>query len=191
MAMPVSPVARRYSVEEVLAFPPDGNRYEVVHGELLVTPAPSMRHQGAALELIVRVREYVAALRAPYTVFMGPADYFHHEDVYVQPDALVAPTAQVTGDWRDVRQLSLVIEVVSPSSARGDRLVKRRAYQEAGVETYWVVDTDRRVVEVWHPGDDLPELVTGELTWRPAPEAPVLKINLPELFGKLPGPPSA
>jgi Uma2 family endonuclease len=102
----------------------------------------------------------------------------------------VVSTAEVTGDWRGVKHLCLVIEVVSRSSARGDRLVKRRAYQEAGVDTYWVVDPDRRVVEVWHPGDELPELVTGLLTWRLALDAPELKINLPELFTSLPGLPS-
>ena len=56
--------------------------------------------------------------------------------------------------------------------------------------TDWIVDPQRRVVEVWHPGDELPELVTGTLRWRCAAEAPELEIPLPELFARLPGPPS-
>lgn len=65
--------------------------------------------------------------------------------------------------------------------------MKRRAYQDAGVETYWVVDADRRVVEVWHPGDELPEIAVSELRWKVAPEAPELNVDLGVIFAPLPG----
>jgi len=189
MAMPVVPTARRYSVEEVLAWPPDGNRYEVVHGELLVTPPPATPHQLVVTRLVLALGTY---LRAPEcagaaTVIAGPVGFFHAAEVYVEPDLVVAVPEQITTDWRTMRHLLLAVEVVSPSSARGDRLVKRRAYQEAGVETYWIVDPDRAVVEVWQPGDELAEIVTGDLTWRVAPNTPDLRINLPQLFAQLPG----
>jgi Uma2 family endonuclease len=118
---------------------------------------------------------------------MGPAAYFHRDEVYVQPDVLVAPPAEVSSDWRTITHLWLVVEVLSPSSARGDRLVKRRAYQEAGVATYWAVDPDRQVVEVWHPGDEVPELATRDLVWRVTTGAPELRLDLTELFARLPG----
>jgi Uma2 family endonuclease len=76
--------------------------------------------------------------------------------------------------------------VLSPSSARGDRLVKRRAYQENAVATYWVVDAERRVVEVWHPGDEVPELVTDVLCWHVSPDAPACAIPLGEVWAALP-----
>ena len=57
MAMPATPTARRYTVEEVYAWPDDGNRYEVVHGELLVTPAPRATHQGVVGQLFLRLGE--------------------------------------------------------------------------------------------------------------------------------------
>lgn len=62
MAMPVVPESRRYSVAEVLEFPDDGNRYEVVQGELLVTPAPRTRHQVIVARLLHRLNDYLASL---------------------------------------------------------------------------------------------------------------------------------
>ena len=103
------------------------------------------------------------------------------------PDLVVATPGEITSDWRSMRRLKLCVEVISPSSARADRLVKRRAYQEAGVETYWVVDPDHAVVEVWRPGDEVSELATRELEWRVTPGAPLLAINLERLFSGLPG----
>jgi Uma2 family endonuclease len=189
MAMPSTPAARRYTVEEVYNLPADGNRYEVVHGELLVTPAPKTRHQAVIGRLHVALHAYLAPLGLSEGLFLGPADYFHGSDVYVQPDLLVGLPEEISEDWRTVRHLRLVVEVLSPSSARSDRLVKRRAYQEAGVECYWVVDADRAVIEVWHPDDELPEIATRVLAWRATPEAPELQLDLTELFRRLPPPP--
>ena len=100
--------------------------------------------------------------------------------------ARVVREAEVSRDWRTYRTFLLVIEVVSPSTSRADRVVKRRRYQEQGVGTYWVVDADAGLVEVWHPDDERPEIVTNVLRWRVGPEASELAIDLTELFGSLP-----
>ena len=186
MAMSIPTAVRQYTVEEVYAFPDDGNRYEVVHGELLVTPAPRSVHQGVVAQFLFRLEHYLAPLGLERTLLPGPADIFWSDDVWVQPDLLVVVPDEVTADWRTFKTLRLVVEVLSPSSARGDRLVKRRAYQENGVATYWVVDAERRVVEVWHPGDDVPELVTDELRWRVSVDAPECAIPLGEVWAALP-----
>ena len=180
MGMPDT--ARRYTMEEVLAFPPDGNRYELVAGELLVTPAPSQGHQGVVTALLAALHGYLADWRSVARVFAGPADIFWSQDDYVQPDIVVVPSDQVTGDWRDCRTLLLAIEVVSPSSARYDRVTKRRLYQRQGVVTCWVVDPDARVVEVWHPADERPIVVTELLTWQVQAGAPALRIELDAVF---------
>jgi Uma2 family endonuclease len=103
----------------------------------------------------------------------------------VQPDLFVMPANEVTGDWRDCQHPILAVEVVSPTSARADRLKKRRLYQERGVGTYWVVDAEAQLVEVWRPGDERPEIVTDLLCWRLAPEAAQLRIEVPALFANL------
>lgn len=182
MAMPDT--ARRYTVNEVLAFPDDGNRYELVHGELFVTPSPSQSHQGALGELYYLLRNYLAPLEDDARVFFAPANIIWSDEDCVQPDLFVVPADEVTGDWRDCQNLLLAVEVVSPSSARADRVKKRQLYQEREVATYWVVDVDARLVEVWLPGDERPEIVTDTLRWRVTPDAPELSIDLASLLDR-------
>jgi Uma2 family endonuclease len=64
--------------------------------------------------------------------------------------------------------LLLAVEVLSPSTARYDRLTKRRFYQQQGVE-YWIVDLDARIVERWLPGSDRPEILAEHLAWQHDP----------------------
>jgi Uma2 family endonuclease len=184
MGMPDT--ARRYTVEEVLAFPDDGNRYELVDGALFVTPAPRQRHQRVLGRMYVRLENYVAGRSELAVAFVSPADIIWGPGEYVQPDLFVVPAHEVTGNWRDCRTLLLAVEIVSPSSARADRTVKRRLYQRRGVGTYWIVDPDAALVEVWHPGDDRPEIATELVRWRVAPDADELVIRLAEVFEGLP-----
>ena len=184
MVMPTT--TGRYTVEEVLAFPPDGNRYELVGGELLVTPAPSQKHQIVLDEVYFRLREYLGGYRAVARSFFSPADIIWGPEEYVQPDIFVVPADEVTGNWRDCQTLWQAVEVLSPRSARYDRVTKRQLYQRKGVATYWTVDIDARLAEVWHPGDDRPEIVTDVLRWRVAPEARELEVSLADVFGALP-----
>ena len=105
MAMPDT--AHRYTVEQVLAFPSDGNRYELVAGELLVTPAPSMGHQGVIGELLALVHGYLASWRSVARLFPGPADIFWSPEDYVQPDIIVVPAGEVSCDWLSIHSLLL------------------------------------------------------------------------------------
>jgi Uma2 family endonuclease len=184
MGMPDT--ARRYTVEDVLAFPDDGNRYELVDGELLVTPAPSLIHQKVVTQLFARLAWYLDKHVGLADVLVAPADITWDREKLVQPDLFVIPASEVSTSWKTVRTLLLAVEIVSPSSARGDRLVKRRLYQRQRVATYWIVDPDARLVEVWHPDDERPEIVTDVLRWRAAPDADDLAIDLQELFDSLP-----
>jgi len=147
-----------------LAFPSDGNRYELVHGELLVTPAPAQQHQKIVTRLCAGLEAYVAGRHSEAQVFVAPADIIWGPGEYVQPDLCVVPADEVTGDWRDCQTLLLAVEVVSPGSAQGDRVKKRRLYQAPGVSTYWIVDPNARMVEVWRPDDERP----GDRDGRPA-----------------------
>ncbi|MDH3292606.1 MAG: Uma2 family endonuclease [Gemmatimonadota bacterium] len=173
--------ARRYTVDEVLAFPSDGNRYELVHGELLVSPAPRIRHQLVVGEIFFRLRSYVAEHSDVARVLLSAADISWAEDLLVQPDVFVVPAEEMSEEWSSIRTLLLAVEVISPRTARHDRVVKRAAYQEQGVPTYWIVDPDAAVVEVWRPEDRRPEIVTDVLRWRVSPEAAELEIALHEV----------
>ena len=183
MGMPEA--TARYTAEMVQALPEDGNRYEVVHGELLVTPAPAPLHQVVLRRLMRALEDYLEPLGRGETVFPAPADISWDDDTLVQPDISVVAPEEVSPDWRTFRTLLLAVEIVSPSSARADRLVKRRLYQERRVATYWVVDPDARLVEVWHPEDERPAIVSDTLRWQVEPEAPELLVKLAELFRPL------
>ena len=185
MAMPDT--ARRYTADEVLAFPDDGNRYELVDGELLVTPGPGQPHEIVLGRLFVQVYSYLAPFEHIAQVFVERGDVIWSLEEYVQPDLFVVPRAEVTGNWRDCQTLLLAVEVVSPSSAQSDRLRKRHLYQRRGVATYWVVDPDAQLIEVWHPEDERPEIVTDVARWWVRADAPELAIDLAALFARLPG----
>ena len=184
MAMPTA--ARDWTAQMVRELPEDGNRYEVVGGVLLVTPSPARPHQAAITQLMAPLIKYLEPLGHLPTLYVSPSDISWAPDVLVQPDIFVVAPDEVTADWSAVKTLLLAIEVLSPSTRRHDRVTKRAAYECFGVATYWIVDHEARAVEVWHPGDATPEIVTGVLRWQIAPDAPVLEIALPELFARLP-----
>ena len=171
-----------YTADMVRTLPEDGNRYEVVYGELLVTPAPRLWHQELTIRLLRDVAGYLD--REPVGHLLpSPADISWGPDVLVQPDLFVAPLDQVrTLDWRMVKDLLLVIEVLSPTSTRADRFTKRRLYQERGIPAYWVVDGDQRVVEVWTPDARLPTVERERVVWHPADAAKPFTLELQELF---------
>ncbi len=180
---------RDWTVGERNALPDDGIRYEVVDGELLVTPAPALQHQRAALDL--------AQLLAPYAERIGlecliaPADVTFSPRRVVEPDVFVIPRVhgKLAQRFEEVGRLILAVEVISPSSARADRYVKRRLYQSEQVPMYWIVDPSSRYVECWRPGDEEPEIVSEALTWAPVDGHDPLLVDLSAYFRRVHGEP--
>src|SRR5687767_8882692 len=153
MAMPAQPT--EWTVDMVRSLPDDGNRYEVIDGELFVTPAPSVAHQRAVLELVLLLAPYVRAHRIGETL-IAPADVVvYGPRKFVQPDIFVVPLKDGSAmrAWTDVGRLLLAVEVLSPSTEHTDRTRKRTVYKEKGVPEYWIVDTDARVIERRRPDD--------------------------------------
>ena len=174
-----------YTANMIRALPDDGNRYEVVYGELLVTPSPRPWHQVVVQRLSVAIANYLQG-EAVGVVLASPADISWGPDVLVQPDVFVVPPEEArTLTWSHMRTLLLVAEVLSPSSARADRFVKRLRYREAGMPVYWVVDGDDHSVEVWTPRDDFPVVERERLAWHPARSSRPFILTLAELFRPL------
>ena len=170
-----------WTVEQVLALPYDGNRYEVVHGELLVTPFPNPEHEftGAAL----RKALYAYVDRVVVGSVLGPIDLYIGEDTYLQPDMVILPTDRAAGrTWREMPRPILCVEIISKSSRLFDREQKRRAYLEHGVPMYWIVDSRTRTVEVWTPAAAHHAVVADALTWSPVEGAEPFRITMGELF---------
>jgi Uma2 family endonuclease len=171
-----------YSAEMVRKIPDDGKRYETVHGELLVTPAPRFLHQ----EIVARIAEALRAYlrRNPFGhAIQSPADISWGPDSLVQPDVFVADLEEArTGEWSSMKTLLLVVEVLSPGTARQDRFAKRRLYQEVGVPLYWIVDLDQKTVEVWTPEAQFPSIEHERVVWRPKKAEEEFMLELEVLF---------
>ena len=181
MSMPT--LKRQWTVADRDDLPADGNRYEVIDGELFVTPAPSLTHQLAVQELHRRVSDYVRTQRLGYA-FVAPADVVFSPKRGVQPDVFVLPPVdgRVPRSFGQVKRLLLAAEVLSPSTARADRVAKRTLFREERVPEYWIVDLDSRTIERSTPDEPRPEILDARLIWQPEGAAQPLEIDLVAYF---------
>jgi Uma2 family endonuclease len=161
-------------------------RFELIGGELIVTPAPSGPHQTAVFDLARLLAVYCERERVG-VVFVSPADLELLPDTITQPDVFVVPYSvlplrEEPFEWPLVTALRLAVETISPGSARTDRIDKRDLYLEANVEEYWVLDVDARMVERWFKNRETPIVTRDRLVWHPAPAGAPLEIDLEQFF---------
>ena len=157
-----------WTVEMVNALPDDGNRYEVIDGELFVTPSPSNVHQRAVLQLLVLLYPYVMTLGLDLLPAPSAVTFSRRDEV--QPDVLVTPPrkdGRPAARFSDVGVLLLAVEVLSPGTRRTDRGVKRTLYQREAVRDYWIVDTDARTIVRWTPTSLHGEVFADHIQWQP------------------------
>jgi len=188
MAMPAAE-RRRWTAGEVreliAANPRVTPRYELVDGELLVTPSPSGLHQLAVRELLIALAAYLDKNRVGEVLF-SPFDVEPEPEFLAQPDLFVVPLheAKRLRTEMPARELLLAVEVLSPSSGRHDRVQKRPLYQR-NVPDYWIVDLDARLVERWRPQDERPEVLSQMLVWHPEGALEACTLDLPGYFAKV------
>jgi Uma2 family endonuclease len=189
MGMPAEKV-RHWTAREVRKLIADAPlvtpRYELVDGELLVTPSPGPQHQEAVRLLLVALSEYCD--REPVGhVLDSPSDIELEPDDLRQPDVFVLPISEWKRILRDgfpARALLVAAEVLSPSSGRNDRVKKRPGYQRH-VQEYWIVDIDARLVERWRSKDDRPEILTDRLVWTPEGATTSFELELTQYFTRV------
>jgi Uma2 family endonuclease len=186
------PIVRphRWTTDEVRRLiderPAMSPRYELVDGELLVTPAPSHRHQRMILRLTLCLQPYLVR-HAIGEVFLGPAELKLATGEIYEPDLFVVPAVggrkPAMGD-SIVRPL-LVCESLSPGSARHDRITKRRSFQRNAVPEYWVIDGDAQAFEVWRPTDERPALIDDRLVWTPGSGVEAFELDVRGFFASI------
>ena len=181
--MGMSSTSRAWLAADLADLPDDGNRYEVIDGELHVTPAPSLDHQEAVARLYRILAPYVEAQRCGF-LFISPADVTFSPARGVQPDLFVMPRI---GERRprtfgEVGRLLLAVEVLSPSTARWDRVNKRSVYRQQNVPEYWIVDLEARVFERSTPRSEQPEMIRARLSWQPEGVTEPLAIDVEQYF---------
>lgn len=184
--MSTQPAVRRWTYAEFARLPDDGNRYEVIAGELYVTPAPTLTHQKTILNLSLVLGEFIRA-HGLGELYPGPADIIFGEGDYLAPDLFFvrADRKQILKDRGAEGAPDLVVEVLSPKTAARDRKLKRERYAQFGVAEYWIVDPMARRIEVHRAGDDRTqriEVATESLQWTPVPGGPTLTLDVAGLF---------
>lgn len=126
---------------------PDQPRCELIYGRIFMTPSPTPRHQVIALEIWQRLRDF--ASHQGGIAFAAPLDVELADHSVVQPDVLYlsAERRERIGEKRVIEAPDLLVEVLSPGTARRDRGDKLRLYAESGVLEYWIVDPAERQIE--------------------------------------------
>jgi Uma2 family endonuclease len=133
-----------FTVEDLDVMPDDGRRYELIDGVLLVSPAPRWEHQRASAQLI---HALVTACPSEFDVLF-PIDVRGGPRTSVQPDLSVVRAADLVPGESYLSVPALAVEILAPSSAGVDRLLKRHVYATLGVPSYWIVDLDDPAVTV-------------------------------------------
>ena len=173
-----------WTYAEYARLPDDGDRYEVIDGEVLVTPAPGTHHQHVAANLFFEVRRYVQ--QHGLGTVLWDVDLLFAQGQFLRPDFLYVPASGRAGITdRGVEVMpALVVEVLSPSSRSIDLLKKPRRYRAFGVPEYWVADPGERIVHrfAFGQGATDAERVQGNLRWQPELALPALEIPLEHVF---------
>ena len=180
--MSMAATTKHWTLEELHSLPDDGNKYEVVHGELFVTPAPTPRHE-SVLQRLTRILE-------PYVTTHALGDIYHPRSVVrvkgseVEPDLMVR-TRPRNDDvpWDEWPVPILVVEVASPYTRRRDREEKHDFYiHDARIAEYWIVDTEGQTITSVRAGAE-DRTFAETMTWAPAGAAEPLTFAISYVFG--------
>ena len=173
----VIPKKERWTYSDYMNFtPPDSFGFQVIRGELIVSPSPKRNHQWCIQKLLSILDGHVTRQKLG-EVFVAPFDvvldaHLPEPENIVQPDLMWISTErlEIVTDENVKGAPDLVIEVLSRSTARYDRVGKMEIYSEFGVCEYWILDTDAKVLEVFDFTNERPSLVVslaGDDIFRP------------------------
>jgi Uma2 family endonuclease len=184
--MIVTETSPRYhwTYSDYARLPDDGNHYEVLDGELLVTPGASPSHQHIASRLERLLHAYVD--KHGLGIVFRDVDLLFQTGQFLRPDLLFVPNDAREGITNAgiEREPGLVVEVLSPTSHAIDKVKKPRRYADFGVPEYWVVDPEEQCLWVWRfaQGNTEPERVTNQLVWQPMGGPEPLLLMVSDLF---------
>ena len=143
-----------WTVDDLETLPDDGLRYELLDGTLIVSPAPVPRR--ALLRLAILLTD---SCPADHEVFVAPLDWQPDRRTSLEPDLLIVRKDRI-GEKNITETPAIVIEVLSPGTARIDKMLKFSRYQEGGIDQYWIVDPRVPSVEVYQLADGAYQLLT-------------------------------
>ena len=140
----------KLTYEDYVLIPEDGKRHEIIDGEHYVTPAPNTRHQAVIINLARLIAPFVHDRRLGQ-LFVSPVDVVLSATNIVQPDLVFVSAVRASIVTRPNIQGApdLAIEVLSKGTRQTDENVKRKLYEQFGVQEYWVVDPDAETVQMY------------------------------------------
>ncbi|MDZ7264032.1 MAG: Uma2 family endonuclease [candidate division KSB1 bacterium] len=146
---------KRYTYQDYLTLPDDGNSYEIIEGELIMSPAPHTIHQQVSLNVVIELTHFVRNANAG-KVFYAPTVVILSKRDIVQPDILFVSRQKT--DIIKEKNINgvpdLIIEILSPATGYNDLIEKKELYEKFGVQEYWIVDPKKRRVDVYvHNGE--------------------------------------
>ena len=146
--------ARKMNYDQYCLLPEDGNQYELIHGELIVTPSPNRRHQRIVVVLSSELHGYVDK-HSLGEVYVAPLDTILDYYTVVQPDILFVSKERLpeVGKERIEGAPDLAVEVLSPTTVLKDRRRKLALYAEFGVREYWIIAPETHTIEVYELSD--------------------------------------
>ena len=176
----------KFTVKDYMSMP-EGERYQLLDGEMILAPAPSIRQQRIFTRLSRALEDFVAANRAG-EVFLAPCDVIFSDHDVAQPDILFVSNARsaIVTEANIQGAPDLVVEILSPGTVTFDRGYKQSLYSSHGVREYWLVDPDAETVEVLAEGAEALLLHTtqGRGESLTSPLLAGLAIDLDQVFGR-------
>jgi Uma2 family endonuclease len=144
----VAPAAVRFTYADYRNLPEE-SRYEIIDGDLQMSPSPTTAHQRIALRLADLLMRW-ARKTGTGEVFIAPCDVVLSETDVVQPDIFFVSKGRqsIIGEKAILGAPDLVVEVLSPATADRDRTAKAKLYARAGVAELWLVDPESRTIEI-------------------------------------------
>lgn len=141
---------REYTIEDILALP-EGERAELIDGELFMMASPTMTHQSVLVWLVMEIQQHTKSRKGKCRVIAAPFAVFLKNDNknYVEPDIVVVCDRDKLDEQGCHGAPDWAVEIVSPSSKVMDYCRKLEAYRTAGVREYWIVDPERETVIVY------------------------------------------
>jgi Uma2 family endonuclease len=177
----VMAATKLWTLEELDSLPEDGNTYELIRGELFVTPPPTDNHETIAARLTRILDPYVAAQGLGYVY--RPRAVIRQQGSQLEPDLMVRqPQADRLARWEQAPLPLLVVEILSPYTRRRDHEQKRSFYLELGVPEYWIVDPNDVSIRIIRRGHE-DRVVREQIVWLPSGASALLTFDIAAVFG--------
>jgi len=145
-----SAVVVKFTYEDYLLFPENGNRHELIDGDHFMSPAPRTVHQSILLNLSNAFFNFLKKSRLG-KIFIAPTDVVFSDLDVVEPDLLfiASKNSHIITEKNIQGAPDLVVEILSESTRKTDEIIKRKLYERYGVQEYWIVDTELEMVKIY------------------------------------------